>query len=143
MIRQPPTAVPSDSAVADTRMTQIGTVTVGMTPALNSARVMMPIVFWASLEPWAKAMKPAEKTCRRRKRRAIGLRFACRKIQNSESISANAMPKPRNGDVTIGTRTLLTMPSRFRAPTPTPMIVAPIRPPMSAWLLELGRPAAT
>ena len=38
-----------------------------MTPAQNSASVMMPIVFWASFEPWAKAMNPAEKTCSRRK----------------------------------------------------------------------------
>ena len=67
MIRQPPTAVPSDSAVADTTMTQNGTSIVVMTPALNSASVMMPIVFWASFEPWAKAMNAAEKTCSRRK----------------------------------------------------------------------------
>ena len=31
-------------------------VDVGMTPAENRASVMMPIVFWASFEPWAKAM---------------------------------------------------------------------------------------
>ena len=67
MIRQPPTAVPSDSAVADTTMTQFGTSTVEMTPALNRASVMMPIVFWASFEPWAKAMNAAEKTWSRRK----------------------------------------------------------------------------
>ena len=62
-------------------MTHDGTVTSGMTPAEKRARVMMPIVFWASLEPWAKAMNAAEKTCRRRNRRAIGLRFDRRKIQ--------------------------------------------------------------
>ena len=37
-------------------------------------------------------------------------------------------------------RTLSTMPATFSAPVPTPMIVAPSRPPISAWLLELGRP---
>ena len=52
-----------------------------MTPAENSARVMMPIVFWASFEPWAKAMKAADSTWSRRKRRAIGLRRDVRKIQ--------------------------------------------------------------
>ena len=52
-----------------------------MRPAENSARVMMPIVFWASLDPWAKAMNAAEKTCSLRKRTAIGLRFEPRKIQ--------------------------------------------------------------
>ena len=75
MIRQPPTAVPADSAVADTMMTHVGTMTVGMTPAEKRARVMMPIVFCASFDPWAKAMNAAEKTWRRRKRSDIGLRF--------------------------------------------------------------------
>ena len=56
MIRQPPTAVPSEIAVAARTMTQSGTSIVGMTPAENSARVMMPIVFWASFEPWLNAM---------------------------------------------------------------------------------------
>ena len=41
----------------------------------------MPIVFWASFEPWAKAMNAAEPTCRRRKRTPIGLRLDDRKIQ--------------------------------------------------------------
>ena len=81
MIRQPPTAVPADRAVADTTMTQVGTVTSGMTPAEKRARVMMPIVFWASFEPWAKAMNAAEKTWSRRNRRAIGLRCERRKTQ--------------------------------------------------------------
>ena len=62
-------------------MTHDGTVTDGMTPAEKSARVMMPIVFWASFEPWAKAMNAAEKTWRRRKRSDIGLRFEQRKTQ--------------------------------------------------------------
>ena len=56
MMRQPPAAVPSEMAVAAAMMTQVGTVMSGMTPAAKSARVMTPIVFWASFEPWAKAM---------------------------------------------------------------------------------------
>ena len=56
MIRQPPIAVPSERAVAEITMTQTGTSMVGITPAENRASVMMPIVFWASLLPWAKAM---------------------------------------------------------------------------------------
>ena len=51
MIRQPPTAVPSEIAEAAAMMTQVGTVMSGMTPAAKSASVMMPIVFWASFEP--------------------------------------------------------------------------------------------
>ena len=63
MIRQPPIAVPSESAVAETRSPKRDRSTLGITPAENRARVMMPIVFWASLEPWANAMNPAENTC--------------------------------------------------------------------------------
>src|SRR5947207_11366870 len=51
MIRQPPTAVPALIAVAATRMIGIGISLVGMTPAAKRARVMIPIVFWASLLP--------------------------------------------------------------------------------------------
>ena len=45
MMRQPPTAVPSEMAVAATMMTQVGTSIVEIRPAEKSARVMMPIVF--------------------------------------------------------------------------------------------------
>ena len=68
MIRQPPAAVPRLIAVAATRMTGSGTVFVSMIPAENSARVMIPIVFWASFEPWANAMYVADTTWRRRNR---------------------------------------------------------------------------
>ena len=44
------------------------------------------------------------------------------------------------GEVTSGIRTLLTMPSMLRAPTPAATIVAPMSPPIRAWLLELGMP---
>ena len=55
-------------------------------------------------------------------------------------MNENAITNPRMGDVNIGMRTLLTMPLTLSALVPTPMIVAPSRPPMRAWLLELGRP---
>ncbi len=50
------------------------------------------------------------------------------------------MMKPKIGDVIIGIRTLPMMPSILSAPVPAAMIVAPNRPPTSAWLLELGSP---
>ena len=53
-------AVPSERAVAETMITQVGTTNSVMTPVENRARVMMPMVFWASLAPCEKAMKPAE-----------------------------------------------------------------------------------
>ena len=101
----------------------------------------MPIVFWASLEPWANAMKPAERTCALRKPAASGRRWTRRKIQNSRITSANAMVKPMIGDVNSGTMTLFQMPGRLSWSAPAPTIVAPSSPPISAWLLELGRPS--
>ena len=142
MIRQPPTAVPSDSAVAETTITQVGTLNVGITPALNRARVMMPIVFWASFEPWANAMNAAEPTCKRRKRPPSASAWTFGRSSTGRPSARRRSTKPSSGEVTIGIRTLLTMPLMFSAPVPAATIVAPSRPPMSAWLLELGRPAA-
>src|SRR3954469_22443706 len=50
MIRQPPVYVPSAIAAADDAITQNGTSneSEGRLPCAMSARVMMPIVFWAS-----------------------------------------------------------------------------------------------
>ncbi len=62
-------------------MTQSGTSLVGMTPAVNRARVMMPIVFWASFEPWLNAMNPADTTWRRRNRTFRRAGWAPRKSQ--------------------------------------------------------------
>ena len=55
-------------------------------------------------------------------------------------MNTKAMKKPSSGEVNIGISTLLTMPLILSAPVPAATIVAPSRPPMSAWLLELGRP---
>ena len=38
-------------------------------PAVIKVRVITPIVFWASLAPWASATVEAEATCPSRKRR--------------------------------------------------------------------------
>ncbi len=62
MIRQPPAAVPSEIADAAMRMTHSGTIGSGITPPATSARVMTPIVFWASFEPWLNAMYAAERS---------------------------------------------------------------------------------
>ena len=48
--------------------------------------------------------------------------------------------KPMTGELTMGMRTLLTMPSTLRASTPAATMVAPRSPPMSAWDEELGMP---
>src|SRR5215218_1650392 len=71
MIRQPPAAVPREIALAAAMITHSGTTGSARTPPATSASVMMPIVFWASFEPWLKAMYAAETTWRRRKRSLI------------------------------------------------------------------------
>ena len=100
----------------------------------------MPIVFWASFEPCEKAMNPADPTCSRRKALLVRRRGARRNVQYSTTISVNASANPITGEVTIGMRTLLTMPSTLNALGPAATSVAPNRPPIRAWLLELGSP---
>ena len=63
MIFQPPTLVPRAMARAQRNLTIVGTSSVSMTPPDKRARVMIPMDFWASLEPWEKAMRAAETTC--------------------------------------------------------------------------------
>ena len=58
---------------AATTITQLGIDALAARwPEVISARVITPIVFWASLEPWAKATAMLDSGCRRRKRRWTG-----------------------------------------------------------------------
>ena len=63
IIRQPPDAVPIAIAVAHRILTNVGTSNSEINPPENSARVIMPIDFWASLEPWEKAIVAAAAIC--------------------------------------------------------------------------------
>jgi hypothetical protein len=56
------------------------------------------------------------------------------------SIRPKATMNPMAGEVTIGIRTLFTMPSILSAPEPAAATVAPSKPPMRACELELGIP---
>ena len=61
MIRQPPTAVPSAIANPAERITHNGgDEPCGRVPAVINVKVMMPIVFCASLVPWARETIEAE-----------------------------------------------------------------------------------
>ena len=51
IIRQPPADVPSAIDVAQASLTHTGISIVSIYPPLNRARAMIPIAFWASLEP--------------------------------------------------------------------------------------------
>ena len=59
IIRQPPDAVPIAIAVAQRTLTKVGTSNSVKKPPEKSARVMIPIDFWASLEPWENAIVAA------------------------------------------------------------------------------------
>ena len=50
-------------AVAARILTIVGTSNSEITPPENSARVMIPIDFWASLEPWENAIVAAVTIC--------------------------------------------------------------------------------
>ena len=60
--RHPPKAVPSPMALAQTKITQKGTSREERTPLLTRARVITPMAFWASLDPWLKAMNAADRS---------------------------------------------------------------------------------
>ena len=114
-----------------------------MTPAANRARVMMPIVFCASLEPWAKAMKPADTTWSRRNTRRQRLAACAPEDPVQARPSArSATEEAEDGRGHQRHEHLVADPCEVeRRRTPAATMVAPSSPPMSAWLLELGRPS--
>ena len=63
-------------------------------PLANSASVMMPMVFWASLAPCEKAMNPAEIGCRRRNHVLTGPCARLRTSQMRPVMSSQAPTKP-------------------------------------------------
>src|SRR5271157_3315854 len=54
------------------------------------------------------------------------------------TISPKPITRPRIGDENSGTRILPAKVAHWTAPVPADAHAAPIRPPISAWLLELG-----
>ena len=61
---------------------------------------------------------------------------------SSSTMNANPIASPRSGDETSGTRTLPAKLAHWTASAPDDAQAAPIRPPMRAWLLELGMASA-
>ena len=86
MMRKPPAYVPALIAAAAASTTQKGTSKVSISPAVNSASVMMPIVFCASWMPWPSAMVAELPICANRKPRLALLTFVSRKVQSSTSM---------------------------------------------------------
>ena len=146
MIRQPPTAVPSaDRGRGDEDDPRRDVVRADdarreqreRDDAHRLLRVVRAV--GEGHEPGREDLEPAEDAA------SSGLRRRPRKTQSSATMKTNAMAKPRIGDETSGTMTFPMIPL-VRSPHlswshPAPMIVAPSRPPMSAWLLETGGPS--
>ncbi len=112
--------------------TQVGISNVSISPLANSASVMMPMVFWASLAPCEKAMNPAEMGWRRRNHVLTGPCCRLRTSQMRPVMSSQAPAKPRSGEPIIGTMTLSKTPLQMTPSTPAEAIIAPMRPPKSA-----------
>ncbi len=124
---------------------------------------MMPMVFCASLRPWAKAMPLAERIWALAKK-PLTLRgrtnlasqppapVMVAMMANSTAIIRKPRTKPRNGEVTIGTSTFhSTPPPRHHGLAScdqmmTPQLLsaaakaAPHKPPTRAWELDEGKP---
>ena len=81
MIRQPPIAVPNPIATAQVTITHVGTSTRSNRPPETSAKVIIPITFCASFEPWLKAMRLEETNCNRLNRVFPTLRVTRNVIQ--------------------------------------------------------------
>ena len=119
-------------ASAQAILTHVGIVNVSIWPLANSARAMMPMVFWASLAPCEKAMNPAEIGWRRRNHLLTGACWRLRTSQMRPVMSSHAPTKPRSGEPIIGRMIFSTTPLQMTPSTPALAIMAPMRPPKSA-----------
>src|SRR2546430_16360948 len=87
-------------------------------------------------------MKAAAAICSLPKVRLIVCGRNERRLQSKNPITAKLMKKPATGDVIIGIRTLLRMPSNFTTfQVPAEATAAPQSPPIKAWLELDGNPS--
>src|SRR5689334_14533113 len=93
---------------------------------------MMPIDFWASLEPWEKAIAQADTSWSRREARVTSSGRTRLQAQVRATITKNAMKNPIVGDTTRGTSTFWTRACHLKALSPAWATTAPARPPMRA-----------
>lgn len=137
MIRHPPADVPKAMDVAQASFTHVGISIVSMYPPLNRARAMMPIAFWASLEPCEKAMRLADTSCILRNWRFKAIGEYLRTIQRMAIMTKYPVAKAMTGDK-ISDKMIFSIPPISKAAGPTLMHTAPITPPMSEWDELLG-----
>src|SRR4051812_14323079 len=143
MIRQPPEYVPAAMAVAELTTTQVGIsgFVAGRLPWATSASAMTPIVFCASLVPWASASRPPETTCPARNPRATGPGDRRAGTRYARRMPMAATGKASTGAVSAGTMTLPGSPPHWTSPGPWAASVAPTIPPISACDELDGSPA--
>ncbi len=100
---------------------------------------MMPMVFCASLPPWARLNNAEETNCSTRKRRSTANGVARTHSQEVTRTSVMASTSPISGDSTIA-EPITPTPPQITATGPLLATAAPIRPPTRAWLLLDGMP---
>src|ERR671910_1403461 len=141
MIRHPPLEVPNAIAAADEITTQKGTPAYSeMLPLATSASVITPIVFWASLVPWASASNPPDTVWPSRNPLVTGPGRIRPTILYAARIASAPTTNAAIGATTAGIRNCPTTPSASTAPVPTAATVAPTSPPIRAWEELAGRP---
>ena len=145
-IPHPPVTPPSARVAAETTTTHSGIVNDDCRPPRTSARAMTPMLFWASLPPWAKASRPVPPTSMRRRgrlARRVARRSARRPMRNTRKPAA----MPAIGERTSATTILVTPSScpsaraespQLTSPGPAATMVTPTRPPTSAWVNDEG-----
>jgi hypothetical protein len=139
IIFQPPNAVPEAIDIAQRALTQMGTEKLPINPPLTRAMVMIPIDFWASLEPWAKEAVQAESICSLRKLLLTRAGDDPEKIQNKMIITILPIIRPKMGE-RIRPAKILVKPYHLTWCIPKEPITEPVRPPIKAWDELLGMP---
>ena len=109
-------------------------------PVAIRAKVMTPMVFWASLVPWASEINEADPTCPHLKPRSRCFSSIPRVTANTSQVPTPETMIATTGETRAGRITFPTTPSslvpsptQLTPPNPRPAMVAPTRPPNRAW----------
>ena len=139
--RDPPKYVPMAMTLADRRITQRGTSMVSKLEALltTSAKVIIPMVFCASLEPWLNAIAAAVRICSLLNIVVTIAGLAWRKTQYMASIMTKPKVNPSRGEK-ASPITIFSMPEPTRTLGPPWAIPAPATPAIRLWLPLTGSP---
>src|SRR5881275_2009620 len=98
-------------------------------PLAIKARVITPIVFWASLVPWASDTMDAEAICPSRKPRVRIPSGTVRVMRLTRKVPSAATRPAMTGDSIAGNTTLDTTPCHWTPELPEATSVAPTTPP--------------